>query len=74
MGGENTNNAPRTLKDIKDAEENEEGNQEDKPQEWYAGGASSGQNVIDPSKRPSQKTATAMSSRTVDTETCFERR
>ena len=55
MGGENTNNAPRTLKDIKDAEENEEGNQEDKPQEWYAGGASSGQNVIDPSKRPSQK-------------------
>ena len=55
MGGEHTNNAPRTLKDIKDAEENEEGNQEDKPQEWYAGGASSGQNVIDPSKRPSQK-------------------
>ena len=53
MGGDNTNNAPRTLKDIKDAEENEEG-AEDKPQEWYTGGASSGQNVIDPSKQ-SQK-------------------
>ena len=54
MGGENTNNAPRTLKDIKDAEENEEG-AEDKPQEWYTGGASSGQNVIDPSKLPQKE-------------------
>ena len=38
----------RTLKDVRDEEEEKK---DGAPQEWYTGGASSGQNVIDPTRR-----------------------
>ena len=57
----------RTLKDVRDEEEKKDG----APQEWYTGGASSGQNVIDPTRRDEDDASVQP---TVDTETCFERR